>query len=84
MIEAAQDKDWLPEEYKPQMALQSACIGGVPVWFCAFDPRLPEKNRLLIRKFTPTTEYLQEIESNAQRFLDEIEAMFEQLTLGVE
>ena len=84
LIEAAQDKDWVPEEYKPQMALQSACIGGIPVWFCAYDPRLPEKNRLLIRKFTPTPEYIAEIESNAQRFLGEIDAMFEQLTLGIE
>jgi len=84
LMEAAQDKTWVPEEYKPQMALQSACIGGIPVWFCAFDPRLPEKNRLLVRKFVPTPEYIQEIEAHAVRFLGEIEAMFEQLSLGVE
>jgi hypothetical protein len=39
---------------------------------------------LLIRKFTPTPEYIQEIEAHAVRFLGEIEAMFEQLSLGVE
>lgn len=84
LMEAAQDKTWVPEEYKPQMALQSACIGGIPVWFCAFDPRLPEKNRLLVRKFVPTPEYIQEVEAHAQKFLGEIDAMFEKLTLGVE
>lgn len=81
-MEAMQDKDWVPEEYKPQMALQSSCFGGAAVWFCAFDPRLPERNQLIIRRFQPTPEYLFEIEAQAKKFLGEIDAMFEQLTLG--
>lgn len=78
-LEAAKDPNWLPEEYLPQMGLQSACFGGIPVYFCAFDPRLPDPVKLLIRKFEPSPEYIKEIESNAQSFLNEIDQMFDQL-----
>lgn len=72
----------LPQEYIPQMTLQSACMGGLPVWFCAFDPRLPEKQQLFIKKFEPTLEQIENVERNAVAFLDEVEAMFEQLNQG--
>jgi hypothetical protein len=79
--------EWLlngvvPEEYKPQMLLQSLCFGGVPVYFCGFDPRLPEKRRLFIRKFEPTHEELTVVESAAKQFLEEVDAMFDLLTKG--
>jgi hypothetical protein len=79
---AATDPDWLPEEYIPQMVLQSACMGGVPVYFCAYDPRLPERVRLIVRKFQPTAEQITEVEEAAKVFLEEVDAMFDQLTRG--
>lgn len=79
---AAKDPDWLPEDYIPQMVLQSACMGGIPVYFCAYDPRLPENVQLLIRKFQPTDEQIKEVEDAAKKFLSEVEAMFEQLKMG--
>lgn len=72
----------VPEEYKPQMTLQSACMGGKPVWFCSFDPRLPEKQQLFIRKFQPTEEEIIAVEDAAERFLEEVEKMFDLLTKG--
>lgn len=76
----AVDPNWLPEEHIPQMVLQSACMGGIPVYFCAFDPRLPEKVRLIVRKFEPTLKQIKEVEAAAKVFLAEIDAMFDQLT----
>lgn len=70
----------IPEEYKPQMILQSACMGGLPVYFCAFDPRLPDKQQMIIRKFFPTAQEIETVETMAKNFLAEIETMFEQLT----
>ena len=82
LLAAAENADWLPEEHLAQMTLQSACMGGIPVWFVAFDPRLPEKQKLLIRKFTPTPEQIEEVEEAARKFLGEVDAMFEHLTKG--
>lgn len=79
-LKAGKDASWVPEEYIPQMTLQSACMGGMPVWFCGFDPRLPDKQKILIRKFEPSQDQIKEVEKAAETFLAEIEAMFEQIT----
>jgi hypothetical protein len=81
-IAARENPDWLPEDYLPQMALQSACLGGCPVYFCAYDPRLPDKQKLLIRKYVPDPVYISEVEATAIGFLNEIETMFDLLTQG--
>jgi putative phage-type endonuclease len=70
----------VPEEYKPQMILQAACTGRPAVWFCSFDPRLPEKQQLFIRKFEPTVEEIKFVEEQAIKFLQEVDAMFDQIT----
>jgi predicted phage-related endonuclease len=82
LIAANENPDWLPDDYLPQMALQSACLGGCPVYFCAYDPRLPDRNKLLIRKYIPDPVYIAEVEAAAIGFLQEIETMFEILTTG--
>lgn len=82
IMAAADDPDWFPPDYLPQMILQSACFGGVPVWFVAFDPRLPEKQKLLVRKFVPTPEQIEEVENAARQFLKEVDTMFDKLTQG--
>lgn len=71
----------LPEEYIPQMTLQAACTRR-NVWFCSYDPRLPERQSLFIRKFEPTIDQIAEVEEFARKFLAEVEQMFEQITLG--
>jgi len=82
LLNSAEDELWVPPEYVPQMTLQSACFGGVPVWFVAFDPRLPEKQKLLVRCFEPTPKQIEEIETNARKFLEEVDVMFDKLTNG--
>ena len=80
LLAAQENESWLPEEHTAQMILQSACMGGIPVWFAAFDPRLPDNQKLLMRKFTPTHEQIAAVENEAKKFLAEIEDMFTKLT----
>jgi hypothetical protein len=70
----------VPEEHKPQMCLQALCTGRPWVDFVSYDPRMPEANRLFVRRYTPTAEELAEVEAEAIKFLGEVEEMFEQLT----
>lgn len=70
----------VPEQHKPQMILQAACTGRRWIDFVSFDPRLPEKQQLFIRRFEPTAEEIGEVEAAAIVFLDEVQTMFDQLT----
>lgn len=72
----------VPEDYKYQMCVQSLCTGKKDIWFCSFDPRLPEKQRLFIIKYQPTEEELKEVEKAAIEFLNEVDEMFFKLTHG--
>ena len=72
----------VPEEYKAQMCVQSLCTGKKDIWFCSYDPRLPEKQRLFIMKYQPTQEELELIEQAAMDFLNEVDEMFLTLTHG--
>jgi putative phage-type endonuclease len=74
--------DVVPEEYKPQMILQAACMGKSEIYFVSYDPRLPEKQSLFIKKYQPTKEETEKIENAAVKFLEEVDEMFEKLTLG--
>ena len=70
----------VPDDHKPQMALQCACTGRPWVDFVAYDPRMPEAQRLFVRRYTPTAEEIAEVEAEAVKFLAEVEEMFDQLT----
>jgi len=74
--------DVVPQEYKPQMILQAACMGKSDVYFVSFDPRLPEKQSLFIKKFTPTKEEINQVENAAVQFLKEVDDLFDKITLG--
>ena len=70
----------VPDEHKVQMVEQCLCAGFDEVEFIAFDPRMPEGQRLFVRRFTPTEEELQQVEAGAIQFLAEVDAMFEAFT----
>lgn len=69
----------VPEEHKPQMLAQLACTGRKWVEFVAFDPRMPEGKRLFIRRYEPTADEIKAIEVAAEKFLEEVDAMFDQV-----
>jgi len=68
----------IPDKYKPQMLVQSACTGK-KVWFVSYDIN-NKKIPLFIRLYEPTIEEIKNVEIEAVKFLDEVEQMFEQLT----
>ena len=70
----------VPEEYQPQMLVQLACTRRKWVEFISYDPRLPPKQQLFIRRFTPTVEQIANAEAQAIEFLKELDAMFEKVT----
>jgi putative phage-type endonuclease len=67
----------VPDEHKPQMLAQLACTRRKWVEFVAFDPRMPEGKRLFIRRYEPKPEEITAIEIAAEKFLAEVEDMFD-------
>ena len=71
----------LPPEHLPQMAIQLACTGRSWVDFCAYDPRQKNpRHRLFIRRYEPSRDEIAKYEGHAEKFLADLEAMFEAFT----
>jgi hypothetical protein len=70
----------IPEEHKAQMTLQAAVTGRGWVDFVSYDPRMPEPQQLLVRRFYPTAGEIAEIEAEAEKFLAEVDGLFETIT----
>jgi putative phage-type endonuclease len=70
----------IPEEHIPQMVLQAAVTGRSWVDFVSYDPRMPEPQKLLVKRFYPTAGEIAEIETEAEKFLAEVDALFETIT----
>ena len=70
----------VPDEHIPQMVLQCAVTQRGWVDFVSFDSRLPEEQRLYVRRFFPTDKQIEEIEKEAKLFLAEVEGMFDVIT----
>lgn len=70
----------IPEEHKAQMTLQAAVTGRNWVDFVSYDPRMPEPQQLLVRRFYPTPAEIAEIEEEAKKFLNEVDVLFDTIT----
>lgn len=71
----------VPEEHKPQMTAQIACTGREWCEFVAYDPRIKRADKqLFIVRFTPTAEELAAVEAGAEKFLAELDLMFDMFT----
>lgn len=69
----------VPEQHKPQMCAQMLCSGKTWCGFIAYDPRIKiESQRLFMRKYEPSAEELAAVEAAAVKFLDELDAAFDQ------
>lgn len=71
----------VPEEHRAQMLSQLACTGREYVHFVAYDPRVPQPYQLFMRPFEPKKAEIEEVEEAAQKFLAELEAMFNAFTM---
>ena len=70
----------VPEQHMPQMAVQALCTGRAWVDFMSYDPRMPPKQRKFIRRWHPDISYLDNIKGAAERFLKELDELFEKVT----
>lgn len=73
-------KGEVPEDHRPQMIVQLACTGRAWCDFVAFDPRVRKVRNLFIRRYTPTPDEIAAVETAAEKFLEELESLFEAFT----
>jgi len=64
----------VPEKYLLQMQWQMACTGRQWCDFASFDPRMPERMRLLVVRVPRSAPKILEIESAVIAFLTELDA----------
>lgn len=72
----------VPEQHKPQMLAQLLITGRSWCDFMSYDPRFTDEQAVLIRRFQPTAEELQDVEDAAMTFLAEVDQMFDKITRG--
>ena len=73
----------LPEQYLPQMVAELACTGRKWCDFVSFDPRLPRKYQLFIRRLERTDESVAIVERAVLQFLAELDATIAKLADAV-
>jgi putative phage-type endonuclease len=63
-----------PMKYYIQMQAQMACTGRQWCDFVSFDPRMPERSKLFIKRICRSNDFISDMENDIQLFLDEVEA----------
>lgn len=62
-----------PAKYVIQMQTQMACTGAEWCDFVSFDPRMPERSQLFIKRVERDNAYIAEIEEEVKKFLEEVD-----------
>lgn len=70
----------IPEKWRNQMIFQLMVTGRKWCDFASFDPRMPPRQRIWIRRFRPTDQQLTWMGTEVERFLQEVDAMFDRFT----
>ena len=69
----------VPSEYQPQMLAEMCCAGREWCDFVSFDPRLPERFQLFVRRFYRHEGRIREMEMKVERFLREVDDVLARL-----
>ena len=69
----------VPAKYNTQMQFQMACTGRQWCDFVSFDPRMPQKAQIFIKRVLRDDSFIKEIESEIKKFLAEVSAKVDQL-----
>lgn len=70
----------IPDKYVAQMQFQMACTGRDWCDWVSFDPRLPERMRLVIRRVPRHQASVTDIETHVRNFLAELDEKVARLT----
>jgi len=63
----------VPAKYITQMQWQMACTGRKWCDFVSYDPRLPEKMQLFVKRVTRDDAFIEQLEREVSSFLNEME-----------
>ena len=69
----------IPSKYVAQMQFQMACTGRAWCDFVSFDPRMPAKAQMFVKRLNRDDEYIANMEGEIQKFLAELDAKVQQL-----
>ena len=74
----------VPQNYYTQMQFQMACAGRSYCQYVVFDPRMPPKAQLFVKRVDRDDKYIAEIETEIVKFLAEVDAQVQQLNAIIE
>ena len=74
----------VPGNYFTQMQFQLACTGRKWCDYVVFDPRMPAKAQLFVKRVDRDDEYIAEIEAEIVKFLAEVESQVQKLNAIIE
>jgi putative phage-type endonuclease len=74
----------VPGKYFTQMQFQMACTGRKWCDYVVFDPRMPEKAQLFVKRVDRDDAYIAEIEAEIVKFLAEVQSQVQQLNQYIE
>ena len=83
MIEALLTQK-VPAKYFAQMQLQMACAGRQWCDYVVFDPRMPVKAQLFVKRVPRDNDFIKEMETEIVKFLSEVNAQVQQLNRIIE
>ena len=69
----------VPGKYTLQMQFQMACTGRNWCDYVSYDPRVPERMRLFVRRLARDSLIINDLEREIQKFLAEADAKYKQL-----
>jgi len=69
----------IPSKYITQMMWQLACTGRKYAVFCSFDPRMPERLRLFVKRIERDDKMIADLEAEVVKFLAELSEKINQL-----
>jgi hypothetical protein len=69
----------VPAEYQPQMLAEMACTGRQWCDFVSYDPRLPKRLQLFIRRFERDDARIAAMEAEVEKFLAEVDEQIAKL-----
>lgn len=74
--------DVIPTEYRKQMQMQLWVTGREWCDFVSYDPRLPLRHQLFIKRYMRDEKLIREIADEVEKFLSEIEVIIQKLETG--
>ena len=74
----------VPSKYNTQMQFQMACTGRAWCDYVVFDPRMPAKAQLFIKRVFRDDAFIKEMEAEIVNFLAEVNVQIQQLNAIIE